>query len=126
MDDQVEHAQREPESEAGSSVEHFSELAEVLVHAVEAIEDQDNSDGDVFGGSISLSLPEVFDLDNSYWMDTWKGLAMRNLVDETEFDELMDLDGNAEVDNGNEADITLASSYILYLYKCKLTGISVD
>jgi hypothetical protein len=105
----VENAQEELEPEATNVVEQFLELANNLAHAAEVTEEPDDLDDEsIGGGSINLSLTEVFDLENSYWMDIWRGLAMRNLADEMEFHELIDLDGNAEADDGSEGDITLA------------------
>jgi hypothetical protein len=56
---------------------------------------------------IQLPLTEVFNFDNSYWMDVWQSMATRNLADEIEFHELADLDGDGEFDDGDEADITV-------------------
>jgi hypothetical protein len=38
-------------------------------------------------------------------MDVWQSMATRNLADEMEFHELADLDGDGEVDDGDEANI---------------------
>jgi hypothetical protein len=38
-------------------------------------------------------------------MDVWQSMATRNLADEMEVHELAELDGDGEVDDGDEANI---------------------
>ncbi|KAF8999618.1 hypothetical protein BDQ17DRAFT_1246295, partial [Cyathus striatus] len=58
-------------------------------------------------GSLKIPLSELFNFNDKYWMELWKKLAMRNLNDEMEFYELLDLD-DRDIDEGNEGDITQA------------------
>ena len=58
--------------------------------------------------TIQIPILELFNFNNEYdWTDVFKASSMQDLMEEMEFHEELDLDGEGEVDaEENESDIT--------------------
>ena len=58
---------------------------------------------------IQIPILELFNVDNEYWTDVFRASSMRGLTEEMELHELLDLDGEGEVNpEENSQDITRA------------------
>jgi hypothetical protein len=114
-DSDAQMEQNEP-SEIPDTTTTFSSIVDQLAHAAEEAENEDSDEVMVSipqteinpNTPLQIPLRNLFDFNNPYWVNLWKDLAMRNLADELEFHELVDLDAEGDVDEGDEGDITRA------------------
>ena len=61
------------------------------------------------GTAFQVTISDMFDFQNSYWIRAFKGSLMRGLMEEMELHELLDMDAEGEIDSDyvdNEADLS--------------------
>ena len=94
----------------GPSRSSFTSITNRLISTHLSPEDLNETDEmEPPGTAFQVTISDMFDFQNGYWIRAFKGSSMRGLMEEMELHELLDMDAEGEIDSDyadNEADLS--------------------